>query len=368
MLIQPKPEIVALAEAVHGGMDISELSSLGMDLNSVFDFSANVNPFGPSPRVLELAGTIAWNRYPDRESVELRRVLARSLGCSEEQLIAGNGSGELLWLVALVYLRPNDSVLIVGPTYSEYSRCAVAMGAQCRSCNATVENDFEVPVEAITESLRADQPRMIFICNPNNPTGQWLASGIIEKWAHEFARTLFVVDEAYIEFASGASSLIGSKCRNLVVLRSFSKAYGLAGLRLGYALAAPEIIGALRSVRVPWCVNAAAQAMASVAIEDTEFLEKSLSQLRESKRTLVSALESLGLNPLPSSTHFFMIPVVDAARTRVRLMESGILVRDCSSFGLPGYIRIATRSGDDNARLLDALANQQIVSNIDVTK
>ncbi len=356
MRIKPRIEILGLSEAVHGSLDDSELERIGIDPNSIIDFSTSVNPFGPSGIAVAAITQIPWDRYPDRESKQLRSVLAKRLATSEEELIAGNGSGELVQLIALAYLRPMDTVLIVGPTYSEYARSAVLMGAQCLYCNATVETGFAIPVETVTEMLRTSRPRVLYLCNPNNPTGKLLGSVTIETWAREFDQTLIVVDEAYIEFVWEAKSLADLGCPNIVVLRSLTKAYGLAGLRLGYLIADPEIVRVLCSVRVPWTVNAMAQVAGVAAVQDEEHQERSLTQLLGSKRTLMANIQSLGLNPLPSATHFFLVPVVDAATTRSMLIRSKILVRDCSSFGLPEYIRIATRCPADNAKLVAALS------------
>lgn len=356
MSLVPRAEIAALCEAIHGAVNASELESLGIDPGTIVDFSVNVNPFGPSPKAVAALSQVPLDRYPDREATQLRRVLAERLAIPSEQLLTGNGSGELLQWIALAYVHPGDSVLIIGPTYAEYARASFLMGARCSYCNASVETGFAVPIDAIENMLHGLRPRVLFICNPNNPTGQFLAPDILGAWAEEFAQTLFVVDEAYIDFVPEAPSLAGAVRHNVVVLRSLTKAYGLAGLRLGYAIAAADVIRELRRVRTPWSVNAAAQAAGAAAVQDQEHQQRTLAQLREAKQSLIERLRSLGLDPLSSLCPFFLVPVVDSARARSTLIRSGVLVRDCSSFGLPGFLRIGTRSPADNARLIEAMA------------
>ncbi|MBI1895021.1 MAG: histidinol-phosphate aminotransferase family protein [Acidobacteria bacterium] len=336
---------------------------MGVDPRSMIDFSANINPFGPSPKAVAALAKVPLDRYPDCDALDLRRVLAERLDVSTEHLIAGNGSGELLQLLGLVYLRPEDTVLIVGPTYSEYARIAVAMGARWLSCQATAQTDFAVPVKSATEMLRAVRPRMAFVCNPNNPTGQLFPTATIREWAEELDQTLFIVDEAYIEFVSETQSLAGTEHRNVIVLRSLTKAYSLAGLRLGYIVADPEIIQLLCRVRTPWNVNAAAQAAGAAAVQDNEHQERSLMQLHDAKQTLIADLRSLGLNPLPSMTPFFLVRVGDACRSRSALIRARVLVRDCTSFGLSEFIRIGTRTPVDNSKLAEAFAGMRSMEN-----
>lgn len=354
MPIPPRPEVLKTEEAIHGSAQSCELQGFGINSSSVIDFSANVNPFGPSPHAVAALAKVRLDQYPDRNAADLRKALSKHLDVSPDQLLAGNGSSELLHLIGLAYLRPGDRALIVGPTYAEYARVAANMGAHCTHCHSTAETDFAVPVRAVSAALQSVRPRVAFLCNPNNPTGQWLDAEIIREWAREFDETLFVIDEAYIEFVPQLSSLAGASEQNIVVLRSLTKAYGLAGLRLGYAVADPAVIGNLCRVRPPWSVNAVAQACGIAALNDQDHVQRSLSRLIEAKQALVTDLQSLGWKPVPSATPFFLLPVGDADRMRTKLLRSKILVRSCSSFGLPTFLRIGTRNAADNQRLIDA--------------
>lgn len=357
-MIEPRPEVHLLTEALHGSANDSELAGFGIDPRQVLDFSASLNPLGPSPRVAEALAHANIGSYPDRDTTELRQALASHLHVPSECLIAGNGSSELLYLIALAYFRPADRVLIVGPTYSEYARVAALMGASIRECAATVESDFAFPAAQVSQSLIRLKPRAVFLCHPNNPTGQCASVADIREWIDQYPQTMFIVDEAYLEFSPGAVSLIGDQHDNLIVLRSLTKAYGLAGLRLGYAVSSPEVIKVLGRVRQPWSVNTYAQAAGIVALHDAAHVKESLQLLMAEKQSLLTELSNSGFVICPSAAHFFLVRVENATRARRELLEDGILVRDCTSFGLPEWIRISPQSSEANRILCDAIHNR----------
>ena len=353
--IQPRPEVLELSEAVHGGIDCRELVERDIDPPSIIDFSSNCNPFGPSPRVATAAARVSLDQYPDREAASLRTAISRQIGVTPDRLIAGNGSSELLHFLSLAFLRSGDSVVIAGPTYGEYERSSAIMGARCLLWLSTIETGFAICLGAVARVVHESQPRMCFLCNPNNPTGQLISADAIRELVDDFPQTLFVVDEAYIEFAPKAQSLVSAAHSNLVVLRSLTKAYGLAGLRLGYAVADPQVIDCLRRVRIPWSVNAVAQAAGMSALDDQHHMRQCIVRLMNGRQTLIAGLEALGFRPMPSATHYFLVPTGNGARARDRMLDSKVLVRDCSSFGLPDFIRVSSRDEKDNSALLDAL-------------
>lgn len=354
--ITPRTEILATPPAYHGALDYAELEQLGLNPDDILDFSVNSNPFGPSPRVRQAVAAVPLDRYPDRESLALRRGLAARLGLLPEQIFAGNGAAELLWLVSFAFIRPGDPVLVIGPTFGEYSRTAALMAAQVHTWQARPEDDFAVNPEAVARQLDRLSPRLVFLCNPNNPTGRLLPVEVIAGWARACPAALFVVDEAYLAFAPPAKSALTVAADNLLVLRSMTKDYALAGLRLGYAASTNRnLVGALARGRPAWNVNALAQAAGVAALEDPEHLNRCMAALGRSKKELVAGLQALGLEPVPSDTHFFLVPVKNAAAWRGALLRQGVLVRDCASFGLPGYVRIAARRPEENTRLLAAV-------------
>jgi histidinol-phosphate aminotransferase len=352
---EPRPEILHIPDAIHGALDFAELDRLGLAPEAVLDFSVNGNPYGPSPHVREALAQVPYDRYPDREALALRRVLSTHLDVTADQLLVGNGSTELVWLVALAFVRAGDTVLLVGPTFGEYTRAAVLMGARLHQYTARRAEGFSIVLEAVTQILQQRQPRLVFLCNPNNPTGTFMAPDSIAHWADAFPRTLFIVDEAYLTFTESAPSILPVRRPNILVLRSMTKAYALAGLRLGYAVGSPDILEALRRVRPPWSVNALAQAAGIAALQDTDHLAHCLACIAQAKHDFVASLRTLGLTPVPSTTHFFLARVRNGASCRQALLARGILVRDCASFGLPEYIRVATRRPEENTRLLTAL-------------
>jgi L-threonine-O-3-phosphate decarboxylase len=351
-----RPEVTGTPPAQHGALDYAELERLGLKPDEILDFSVNSNPYGPSPAVRQALAGIALERYPDREALALRRALADRSGVDAEQILAGNGTAELLWLVALAFLRPQDQVLILGPTFGEYERVAALMGANVTVWNTRPELGFAPEPEPVARTLGCLSPRLVYLCNPNNPTGRILPPEHIAAWAKAQPEALFVVDEAYLAFAPGMQSALSMSQDNILVLRSMTKDYALAGLRLGYAVGHRRAIAVLERVRPAWNVNALAQAAGVAALADEAHLRASLEALRVATQALRAGLERLGFAPLPSEVHFFIMPVGEGQAFRRALLREGILVRDCASFDLPAYVRIATRRPEENARLLAAIA------------
>ena len=199
-------------------------------------------------------------------------------------------------------------------------------------------------------------PRVAFICNPNNPTSRYIDVGQLVSLADGFEDTLFVIDEAYISFVGGGESCIGRGIRdNLLVLHSMTKDYALSGLRLGYAVGSENVIESLRVVAPPWSVNSMAQAAGIAALEDTEYLARSVKGVVESKEYLCSSLLGAGFKVYPSAANFILIEVGDASKMGAKLMSKGMCVRDCSSFGLPQFIRIGVRTLPECQRLVAAM-------------
>ncbi len=354
--LPPSPRLRNLAPCPHGSITDGELQALGLDRSLVIDFSASTNPLGPSPAVRQALAAVEIGRYPDDDAIALHRTLAAHTGLDSSCLLAGNGSSELIWLLALAYLDPGDHVLVVGPTFGEYARAARIMGAAVTEWRADAAADFRPDVPALCAAIRRLGPKIVFLCNPNNPTGVLLRRSEIER---VLAATpgLLVLDEAYIGFVAEPPAtldlIVGSR---LVVLRSLTKDCALTGLRLGYAAAAPPVIEALRQVRPPWSVNAAAQAAGMAALGDAVHLERSLAVVREAKAYLLAELPRLGWRVVPSMANFLLVEVGDGARFRQQLLRHGCVVRDCASFGLPAYVRIGVRTLPECQRLVTAVA------------
>jgi histidinol-phosphate aminotransferase len=321
----------------------------------VLDFSVSSNPLGVSPRAAAAAGQAAIGRYPEPHSATLRDAIAAKLALPPECVLVGNGSVELMWLLALCYLERGDRALVVGPTFGEYARPAQLMGAQIHEVAATAAARFEPDVERLCDAAARLQPRLTFLCNPNNPTGVYLGPAAVQAL---LAATpgLLVLDEAYVGFVDApwdVRPLLPDD--RLVVLRSLTKDHALAGLRLGYALAAPAVVRALQGAQPPWSVNAVAQAAGLAALDDPQHVARGRALAAEAMCLLTTGLRALGFAALPSAANFLLVEVGDAAALTARLLQEGIYVRDCTSFGLPRHVRIAARPLDECERLLAAL-------------
>ncbi len=357
-----KPRVVV--PNVHGGIDFEELNRLGIRSEDVIDFSSNVLPNGPSPSVVRAIRSADFARYPDRECLELRRVIADRYGVSSEDIIVGNGCCELIQSVAMAGIRPGDLVIVVGPTFSEYERASRIAGGEVIRCNANADNDFAFPVEQIEQMLTSRSVRLVWICNPNNPTGQSISREVMLNWIASYPQTRFVVDEAYIEFSRKTESLIHSEALNLIVLRSMTKAFAIAGLRLGYAVIRGALRTEVQNRCIPWSVNTLAQVAGVVALQDFEYYEAAMQRLDEAKGLLLRQLSEDGFEVIPSETAFFLLRAADAPSLRQRLLKRGILIRDCKSFGLNEFVRIAVGTKEQNAVLIAGLSNRPAKSTL----
>ena len=353
MSLRPRPEVENLEACPHGGLNQAELKAMGLTPEAVLDFSVCSNPFMPPPGVRKVFDTIAVNCYPDSEATEFRQCLSEKLGVAPDNILVGNGAVELVRLIALTYFRPGDSVLILEPTFGEYKVACQIVGAGVVKQWGKEEENFAPRIEETVNLIRQCHPRGVFICNPNNPTGQYLTRQEVERILDVCKDGFIILDEAYTAFVDESWSSIDLICQgNVVIVRSMTKDYGLAGLRLGYAVAHEEIIGALRRVCPPWNVNAVAQKAGVIALEDTEHLEWCKKEIKKSQEFLINELYRIGLPPLPSRTNFFLVRVDNGKAFRNALLRQGILVRDCTSFGLPEYIRIAARTMPECQRLI----------------
>lgn len=352
-----------LAPAAHGAVGDWELAAAGLRWSEVLDFSVNSNPFGPPPAVVAALRTVDLSRYPDSDATALREAIAAREGLDPGQVLCGNGSVELMWLAALAFLDSSDTALILGPTFGEYERvCRIAQG-QVTTFSAQPPR-FQWALPEVCDRLARQRPRLLFLCNPNNPTGVYLKPADVRSLLHAAPDTLVVLDEAYLSFVPGGRSAVellrqdnerGAPQENLLVLRSMTKDFAIAGLRLGYALGSPPVIDALRGVRPPWSVNALALAAGQAALHVPDQVGETSAELREAKRFLSRELTGLGLEVVPSSANFFLVRVGDGAAFRAALLRHGCVVRDCASFGLPQYIRVGVRTLPECRRLVEAV-------------
>jgi len=347
----PRPEIRDMPICQHGSIDYAEVEMLGIPPQEILDFSANLNPSGPPPEVMQALYGVSYDlneaisHYPDSESRYLKRSLAERLGISIDNVLISSGSTELIRLATLAYFGRGDEVLIIEPTYGEYELACRIAGASVIKQQLSATNAFLPDIDETVKLIKQYHPKGIFICNPNNPTGRYFARADFETILDAAKDSLVVLDEAYVNFVDNPwSSLDMVEGNNLLILRTMTKDYAMAGLRLGYGVAKEEIIASLRRICPPWNVNALAQKAGIIAIAREEYLKQCQARLKKAKNYLVKELSGLGLTTLPSEANFLLVEVGDASRFRRELLRRRMLVRDCTSFGLPKYIRIAPRT------------------------
>jgi histidinol-phosphate aminotransferase len=281
-----------------------------------------------------------------------------------DRILVGNGSTELIHLLARAYLSPprpgtSNVAFLLTPTYGEYKGACQLAGASVLSLDARRCNGFSWDLEEACCRIAAQRPSLVFLCNPNNPTGVYLPQRDVESLVEATAAAggLLVVDEAYISFVDHPwDSLALLERDSVVLLRSMTKDYALTSLRLGYSLATEEVTRRLASFQPDWSVNGLAQAAGLVALADTDYLPRARKTVAEAKEYLTAQLTSLGFTVLPSAANFLLVQVGDGAAWREKLMHRGLFVRDCASFGLPDCIRVGIRALPDCQRLVRAMA------------
>ena len=334
----------------------------GRDWRGEEDFirlSANENPLGPSPKSLA-AITKALkdiNRYPDGVGRDLKEKLARRLRLSPDHIILGNGSNEIFELAARTVLQGGEEVLLPEPTFAYYRIAAQAQGARCI---AVPLSDFKIDLSRVAEKVTS-KTRLIFLCNPNNPTGMIFTRSELNDFFTQLpSRVLVVVDEAYGEYVTAPDYprfqeyLQGE--RWIITTKTFSKFYGLAGLRLGYGIANPELIAYMERARQPFSVNLLAQMAAEAALEDEEHTAKTTRTNETGKHYLYEELTRLGLSFVPSEANFILVRCGTQTPQAIEgLMEKGIVVRAMAGYGLKEYIRVTIGLPEETKAVIEVL-------------
>jgi histidinol-phosphate aminotransferase len=335
---------------------------LGRDPSQIVKLDANENPYGPLPAVREALGKLDFPHiYPDPESRALRKSLATFTGISEEYLLAGSGADELIDLLMRVFLKPGDCILSCPPTFGMYSFDAELNAARC--IEVPRHADFSLDMEVIRKAVKKYRPKLFFITSPNNPDGSVIAPKVMDELLS--LPTLVVLDEAYIEFAGENLGASLSRIRevpareNLIVLRTFSKWAGLAGLRIGYGAFPLWLMQTLWKSKQPYNVNVAASVAAQVSLEHMDELAKVVELLRNERTRLFTVLQEIPfLKPYPTQSNFILCQVIgrDAAELKTRLaQEQGVFIRYFDKPGLRDHIRITVGRLQDTDTLLKAL-------------
>jgi len=332
-----------------------------LGLKNVIKMASNENPLGPSLRAVEAmrSNLKKMHIYPDGNCYYLKEALAAKLDLKTDQLIFGNGSDEILSFLTLDYINQGDEAVMVKPSFSEYDFAMRLMGGTPRQV-PLVGPDFSYDFEAILEAVN-EKTRLVFICSPNNPTGSIVKKKDLDSFIERLPdNVLLVLDQAYIEYVDNEDHPTGldyvEQGMPVILLRTFSKIYGLAGLRIGYGIAPAEIIGELNRVREPFNVNAMAQVAALGALKDNYHLERSRKLVGESRKQFVEGLSEMGLKPVPDQANFCFIDLkVDSREVFKAMLQKGVIVRTGDIFGFPTYIRVTYGTEEQNKRFLAAL-------------
>jgi histidinol-phosphate aminotransferase len=347
-----------------GGKPISEVArEFGLDETKIVKLASNENPLGMPESAKKAMAKAAEDlgRYPDSNGFDLKNAIAKKLNVPFEWITLGNGSNDILELTARAVAQEGDEVVFSKHAFAVYPLATQAVGGKAVEVAATADYGHDLPA-----MLRAITPktRLVFVANPNNPTGTFLKAIEIEAFLEKVpSDVVVVIDEAYNEFLTPEQQYDAiawvRKYPNVIVSRSFSKAYGLAGLRIGYGVAQKNITDLLNRIRQPFNVNSLAQAAAIAALADVEFLKKCYELNRAGYVQLTKAFEQMGLRYLPSSGNFVLVKVGDepnsGAKVNLELLKAGIIVRPVGNYGLPEWLRISIGLPEENQAFIEAL-------------
>lgn len=334
-------------------------------LSEVIKLASNENPRGPAPAAVAAAREAAADvhRYPDGNGYALKQALAVHHGVAPETITLGNGSNDVLALVASTFLQPGREAVFSEHAFAVYPIVTAASGATARVAPA-LGPDTAMPYGHDLEGMAAlvgDETRVVFVANPNNPTGTWVTRDALKEFLRGLPdHVIAVVDEAYCEYADDPAmpdvTEWLSAFPNLVVTRTFSKVHGLAGLRAGYSIAHPAVAELFNRVRQPFNMSACAQAAAEAAIGDPDYVRASVALNNEQRESLRERLSAMGLTVLPSAGNFLCVHVGDAAGVNEGLLRQGVIVRPVAGYGLPEWLRVTVGLPEENERFLEALA------------
>ena len=349
---------VRAISAYQPGKPITELArEMGIPVDSIVKLASNENPLGMSPKAKQAvqAAIDGIERYPDQ--FELIAKVAQRCGVAQEQIVLGNGSNDVLDLIARVFLAPGRSAIFSQYAFAVYPLATLSTGAELIT---TPAKNYGHDLAAMLAAIRPDT-RVVWLANPNNPTGNFLPYAEVRAFLEKVpANVVVVLDEAYNEYIPPAERVDTATWvkafPNLVVCRTFSKIFGLAGLRVGYALASAEVAGLINRVRQPFNVNNLALAAAAAALDDDEFVSASYELNRRGMAQLVGGLEKLGFEHIPSCGNFVTFRAGDAASVNQKLLQQGVIVRPIAGYGLPEWLRVTIGTEAENTRFLEALA------------
>jgi histidinol-phosphate aminotransferase len=353
------PAYIRAIAPYQPGKPIAELER-ELGITGIIKLASNENPLGASPKAVaamhEAIKTIAL--YPDGNGFELKDALSRRYGVSHANLVLGNGSNDLLELASRAFLAPGDVAVYSAHAFAVYALATQAVGAKGITVAA---KDFGHDLEAMLKAAVQHKAKMVFIANPNNPTGTYLTVAALQDFMQALPDNILVVlDEAYNEYLPQAQRYDSvswlSSYPNLIISRTFSKAYGLAGLRVGYAIAHEQITDMINRVRQPFNVNSIAQAAAVAALHDMDFVQKTFELNQRGMQQITAGLTKLGLSYIPSYGNFISFRIGGATAVYRRLLELGVIVRPIANYDMADYLRVSIGLETENDKFLSALA------------
>jgi histidinol-phosphate aminotransferase len=359
------PQYIRDIAPYQPGKPTSELArELGLNEADIVKLASNENPLGVSPKAMtaiqKALSELAL--YPDGNGFELKATICKNRGVAMEQIVLGNGSNDILELAARTFLVPGDAAVYSQHAFAVYPLAVKAVGGRGIEVPAVnFGHDLDAMLAATMFAATASDVKLVFIANPNNPTGTFIDAARVHAFLSKVPRGVIVVlDEAYTEYLPPAlrnkTEAWLAEFPNLIISRTFSKAYGLAGLRVGYGLAHPDVIQLFNRVRQPFNVNQLAQVAAAAALNDDEFIQASFDVNTRGMTQLTNAFKKMGLEFIPSFGNFVAVKVGDAGPIFQKLLKQGVIVRPVASYGMPEYLRISVGTESQNARFLDALA------------
>lgn len=339
------------------GKPIEETArELGLDPDTIVKLASNENPLGPSPKAIEAmyAALEKGHLYPDGGGFSLCRAIAAKLGLAPENIVLGNGSNEVLEFLGHAFINPGDDVVTSQYAFIVYKLIATSFGARTIE---VLSPDYQQDLGGILAAI-TPKTRLIFIPNPNNPTGTLLSQQAIDDFMARITENVIVVfDEAYFEFLDDPPDTLRfvREGRNIVVLRTFSKIHGLAGLRIGYALAGLDLVQVLHKTRQPFNVNSIAQVGALAALEDDEHLRETKRVIDEGRAYLHEQFAKMKIPFVPGTANFVMVNVGDGDAVFDKLLRQGVIVRPLGGYNLPEWARISVGTPEENEKLIAAL-------------
>ena len=350
-----RPNVLKMAP-YSPGKPIDEVKR-ELGLTDVVKLASNENPLGPSPKAIEAIRNAAadCHLYPDASSYELRMAISRKFGMPYDQVMVGNGSDELIHLLGMIFLNPGDQMIVGYPSFVRYDAAAELTESEC--IRVPVDSEYRIDLPAMRRAV-TERTKLVWIANPNNPTGTINSKEALTAFLDSLPdHIVTVLDEAYFEYAAENPDYPNSldyirAGKQVIGLRTFSKAYGLAGLRVGYGFAAPEVVDSIHRAREPFNVNSLAQVGAIAALSDDAFLEKTLKMNREGRERLHEVFQEFGAKPVQSYANFVLADFGQPTEPLFQaLLAQGVIVRQ----GLPTCLRVSVGTADECTRFINAL-------------